>query len=301
MRLTPRAYGRCAISAANQRLTGRSRRAGARLTRAAARAICLAGLFAAMTCALLAGKARAADSVELTVSGAASLKDALTAITSKFEQAHTNIKIALNFGASGTLEMQIERGAPVDVFVAASPDQMDALASRKLLLDDTRLDLLQNELVLIVPRSPPRVVAAFRDLARPEVRVVALGDPLSVPAGKYAQQTLTALGIYEAVKKKATFATDVRQVLADVETGSADAGLVYATDAGISPRVRVVATAPRDTHDPIVYPAAVLRTVQGNPDKAAAARAYLGFLKSADARAIFARYGFRPIEAPARN
>ena len=235
--------------------------------RAAACAICLAGLFAAMTCALLAGKARAADSVELTVSGAASLKDALTAITLKFEQAHTNIKIALNFGASGTLEMQIERGAPADVFVAASPEQMDALASRKLLLDDTRLDLLQNELVLIVPRSPPPVVAAFRDLARPEVRVVALGDPRSVPAGKYAQQTLTALGIYEAVKKKATFATDVRQVLADVETGSADAGLVYATDAGISPRVRVVAAAPRDTHDPIVYPAAVLRTVQGNPEQ----------------------------------
>ena len=269
--------------------------------RAAACAICLAGLFAAMTCALLAGKARAADSVELTVSGAASLKDALTEITLKFEQAHTNIKIALNFGASGTLELQIERGAPADVFVAASADQMDALASRKLLLDDTRLDLLQNELVLIVPRSPPPVVAAFRDLARPEVRVVALGDPRSVPAGKYAQQTLTALGIYEAVKKKATFATDVRQVLADVETGSADAGLVYATDAGISPRVRVVAAAPRDTHDPIVYPAAVLRTVQGNPDKAAAARAYLGFLKSADARAIFARYGFQPVETPAKN
>ena len=93
----------------------------------------------------------------------------------------------------------------------------------------------------------------------------------------------------------------MRQVLADVETGSADAGLVYATDAGISPRVRVVAAAPRDTHDPIVYPAAVLRTVQGNPEKAAAARAYLGFLKSADARAIFARYGFRPIGAPAKN
>ena len=145
-----------------------------------------------MTCALLAGKTRAADSLKLTVSGAASLKDALTEITLKFEQAHANIKIALNFGASGTLEMQIERGAPVDVFVAASPEQMDALASRKLLLDDTRVDLLQNELVLIVPRSAPPGIAAFRDLAQPQVRVVALGDPRSVPAGKYAQQTLTA-------------------------------------------------------------------------------------------------------------
>lgn len=262
-------------------------------------AICLPLLFVAMSIGSLSAKARAADSVTLTVSGAASLKDALTEITSKFEQAHTNIKIALNFGASGTLEMQIERGAPVDVFVAAATDQMDALASRKLLLDDTRSNLLQNELVLIAPRSSAPGVAAFRDLAQPQVRVVALGDPRSVPAGKYAQQTLTALGIYDAVKRKATFATDVRQVLADVETGSADAGLVYATDASISPRVRVIAAAPRGTHDPIVYPVAVLRTVQGNPELAAAAHAYLEFLKSADARAIFARYGFLPVEKPA--
>ena len=258
----------------------------------------MAALWAALAGGLVAGDARAGDSVALTVSAAASLKDALTEITSTFERAHTHVKVTLNFGASGTLKMQIERGAPADVFVAASPDEMNALASRKLLLDDTRSDLARNELVLIVPRSAPPGVGGFRDLAQPQVRVVALGDPRSVPAGKYAQQTLTAMGIYEAVKRKATFATDVRQVLADVETGSADAGLVYATDAGIAQRVRVVTTAPRDTHDPIVYPAAVLRAVQGNPAKVAAARAYLLFLKSSEARAIFTKYGF---ENPGTN
>jgi molybdate transport system substrate-binding protein len=225
----------------------------------------------------------------LTVSAAASLKDALTAIDQDFQRAHPDIAITPNFGASGTLQLQIEQGAPVDVFISAAPQQMDALAAKNLLLTDTRANLLENELVLIVPKDS-KTVASFADLKRADVRVIAVGDPRSVPAGTYAQQVLTALGIYDAVKSKMTLATDVRQVLADVETGSAEAGLVYSTDAAISAKVRVVMDAPAGTHRSIVYPAAVLRSSM-NPE---AAREFVKYLASPEARAVFLKFGFRP-------
>lgn len=227
--------------------------------------------------------------VRLTVSAAASLKDALTAIDQDFQRAHPDVEITPNFGASGTLQLQVEQGAPVDVFVSAAPQQMDALAAKNLLLAQTRVDLLQNELVLIAPKDS-KVVTGFADLKSPDVHVIAVGDPRSVPAGTYAQQVLTALGLYAAVKNKMTLATDVRQVLADVETGSAEAGLVYSTDAAISPKVRVVMDAPAGTHQLILYPAAVLRSSM-NPD---AAREFVNYLASPAARAVFAKYGFRP-------
>ena len=231
----------------------------------------------------------APPSVQITVSAAASLKDALTAIDQDFQHAYPDIEITPNFGASGTLQLQIQEGAPVDVFISAAPQQMDALAGKNLLQSGTRVDLLQNELVLIAPKDS-KVVSGFNDLKRADVRVIALGDPRSVPAGTYAQQVLTALGLYDSVKSKMTLGTDVRQVLADVETGSAEAGLVYATDAAISSKVRVVADAPAGTHQPILYPAAVLSR-STNPD---AARVYVSYLASSNARQVFAKYGFRP-------
>ncbi len=200
----------------------------------------------------------ARPTAHLTVSAAASLKDAITAIDQDFQRSHPDIEIAPNFGASGTLELQIEQGAPADVFVSAAQQQMDALAAKNLLLPDTRVNLLQNELVLIAP-ADSKTVTSFNDLKSPNVHVIAVGDPRSVPAGTYAQQVLNALGMYDTLKSKMTLATDVRQVLADVETGSAEAGLVYATDAAITSKVRVVMDAPAGTHMPIVYPAAVLR------------------------------------------
>ena len=242
-----------------------------------------------MGLALAPQRLAAKPPVRLTVSAAASLKDALTAIDQDFQRSHPDIEITPNFGASGTLQLQIEQGAPVDVFVSAAPQQMDALAAKNLLLADTRANLLENELVLIAPRDS-KTVASFADLKRADVRVIAVGDPRSVPAGTYAQQVLTALGIYDAVKSKMTLATDVRQVLADVETGSAEAGLVYSTDAAFSSKVRVVMDAPAGTHQPIVYPAAVLRT-STTPD---AAREFVKYLASPAALALFAKYGFRP-------
>ena len=253
----------------------------------------LAPLLCAVLLAMLAltpRGLRAADApVRVTVSAAASLRDALTEIGEAFKRARPDIDLAENFGASGALELQIEQGAPVDVFISASSDEMDKLAAKGLLSANTRVDLLRNELVLIAPRDS-KIVAGFRDLERADVGTVAMGDPRTVPAGSYAQQVLTSLGMYDAVKRKMVLATDVRQVLLDVETGSAEAGFVYATDAAISNRVRVVADAPAGSHRPIVYPGAVLRDSQ----HADAARSFLAFLQSPVAQAAFAKQGFRP-------
>ncbi len=229
--------------------------------------------------------------VELLISAAASLKDALGEVDDLYQKQHPDVSISLNLGGSGTLEMQIEQGAPADAFISAAPEEMDALESKGLLRADTRVDLLTNRLVLIVPKDNRGVgeIRNFQDLLRADVRTVALGDPRSVPAGMYAQQTLTTLGIYDAVRRKAVFGSDVRQVLAYVETGSADAGIVYATDAAISQRVRIAAEAPPGAAPQIVYPAAAMKS-SAHPTEA---ENYLHFLESDVARAIFLRYGFR--------
>jgi molybdate transport system substrate-binding protein len=229
--------------------------------------------------------------VDLLVSAAASLKDALGEVDDLYHQHHPDVSLSLDLGGSGTLETQIEQGAPADVFISAAPQEMDALESKGLLRAGTRVALLTNRLVLIVPKGNRGIVGihSFQDLVLADVRTVALGDPRSVPVGMYAQQVLTALGIYDAVRHKAVYASDVRQVLAYVETGSADAGIVYATDAEISPRVRVAAEAPPAVAPHIVYPAAALKS-SAHP---AEAEEYLRFLQSDGARAIFLRYGFR--------
>jgi molybdate transport system substrate-binding protein len=229
--------------------------------------------------------------VDLLVSAAASLKDVLGEVNDLYHKQHPEISVSLNLGGSGTLETQIEQGAPADVFISAAPEEMDALASKGLLRANTRIALLTNRLVLIVPKGNSGInsIHSFQDLLRADVRTVALGDPRSVPAGMYAQQTLTALGIYDAVRHKAVYASDVRQVLAYVETGSADAGIVYATDAESSGRVRIAAEAPAGTAPHIVYPAAALKSSAHPSD----AEIYLRFLQSDAARAIFLRYGFR--------
>jgi molybdate transport system substrate-binding protein len=225
---------------------------------------------------------------DLTVSAAISLKDALDEAKQTYIAANPNVTIAMNYGASGTLQLQIEQGAPVDVFLSAAPKQMDALETKGLLLESTRKDLLRNEVVLIVPKDSTLGISSFQDLTRADVKQVALGEPVTVPAGQYAKEILTSLGIYDAVNSKAILAKDVRQVLTYVETGNVDAGIVYATDAMSSTKVKVEATAPPNSHSPVIYPAAVIKASK-NP---AAARAFLDFLASPRGRSIFQKYGF---------
>jgi molybdate transport system substrate-binding protein len=226
---------------------------------------------------------------ELTISAAISLKDALNEIDSVYTSSHSGTALHFNVGGSGTLQQQIEQGAPVDIFISASPKEMDALDSKGMLLAGTRHDLVKNQVVLIVP-SDRAGVSNFQDLTRAEVKNVAIGEPRTVPAGRYAQQVLTHFGVYDQLKPKFVFGKDVRQVLAYVETGNADAGIVYATDARITNRVKVVATAPEDSHAPVVYPVAIIKTSH-DPS---AAREFMQFLWGSQARDVFVKFGFVP-------
>jgi|SRR5215469_3641015 len=233
--------------------------------------------------------ASAATNVDLTLSAAISMKDALDEITRLYHGENPGVLIHLNLGASGTLQRQIEQGAPVDVFISASPSQMDGLASQKLILADTRKDLVRNTVVLIVPKDRT-AVTSVQDLAQPCVKVIAIGEPQSVPAGKYAQEVLTHFGLLDTLKPKLVLAKDVRQVLTYVETGNADAGIVYATDARTSTRVSVVATAPEDSHGPVVYPVAV---VAGSKNLGVA-KNLVDFLLGPKCAQVFRKFGFRP-------
>ena len=227
---------------------------------------------------------------ELTVSAAISLKDALDEIAQLYDVETPGAVIHFNLGASGTLQHQIEQGAPIDVFISASEDQMNALESEGLVAPGTRRDLVKNTVVLIVPKGKSGILS-FQDLARPEVKEIAIGDPQTVPAGKYAQEVLTHFHLYEQLKPKFVFTKDVRQVLTYVITGNVDAGIVYATDAKISTAVSVVATAPEDSHSPAIYPVAALKASK----QSAEAKRFLDFLMSAKAQGIFEKYGFKPV------
>jgi molybdate transport system substrate-binding protein len=272
-------------------------------TRSIGRRLFVAGLlflFVLRTAGSFALGAAPQQSSSITVSAAISLKDALDELGPIFQvQQHrknggSGTAVTFNYGGSGTLARQIEEGAPVDVFFSAAEKQMDELAAQGLIVADTRRDLVANALVLIAP-AQPTALHSFQDLSNAAVKTIALGETSTVPAGMYARQTLEHLGLFASVEKKIVYAKDVRAVLTYVETGNADAGLVYQTDANTSTKVRVVAVAPADSHDPILYPAAVLRDAK---DKAAA-RAFVEFLQGSDARAVFQKYGFTSAEKSA--
>ena len=233
---------------------------------------------------------QSATQIELTVSAAASMQDAIKAVGEAYTEEHPNTEINYNLGSSGTLAQQIEQGAPVDVFISANEEFMNTLEEKDLLLPGTRKDLLKNEVVLIVPNNAntPKITD-FKDLTSGEVKRFSIGQPESVPAGEYGKEVLTSLNIYNQLEPKTVFAKDVRQVLSYVETGNVDAGVVYATDAQISNGVKVVATAPFDTHKPIIYPAAVLKQTE-NQDTA---KEFVEFLSSDQAKATFEEYGFK--------
>ena len=272
-------------------------------TRSIGRRLFVAGLlflFVLGTAGSFALGAAPQQSSSITVSAAISLKDALDELGPIFQvQQHrknggSGTAVTFNYGGSGTLARQIEEGAPVDVFFSAAEKQMDELAAQGLIVADTRRDLVANALVLIAP-AQSTALHSFQDLSNAAVKTIALGETSTVPAGMYARQTLEHLGLFASVEKKIVYAKDVRAVLTYVETGNADAGLVYQTDANTSTKVRVVAVAPADSHDPILYPAAVLRDAK---DKAAA-RAFVEFLQGPDARAVFQKYGFTSAEKSA--
>ncbi|OBQ22418.1 MAG: molybdate ABC transporter substrate-binding protein [Anabaena sp. WA113] len=229
----------------------------------------------------------AQSNTSLLISAAASLKEVLVEIQPLYQQSQPNVNINYNFGSSGTLQQQIEQGAPTDIFISAAKKQVDTLEQKGLLVTGSRNIIAKNRLVLIVPKNAVGI-NSFYSLKDAKVKKIAIGEPRSVPAGQYAQQVLEKLKIWTEVKSKLVFANNVRQVLASVESGNADTGLVYATDAKISNRVKVVVTADEKYHSPIIYPLAVVKRSKN----VNAAKEFSQFLSSNQAKAVFKKYGF---------
>lgn len=239
----------------------------------------------ALGCLVLAVPALAAQ--ELTVSAAASLANAFTEIKSLFEARHPGITVHTNFAASNPLLKQMEEGAPVDVFASADQETMDKAAAKKLIDPATRQDFALNDLVMVVPADSALSLAGPEDLTRPAVKRIAVGNPDSVPAGRYARAALTAAGLWEALEPKYVFGASVRQALDYVGRGEVDAGFVYRTDALIGgDRMKVAAV--MSGHKPVLYPIAVAAT---GANRADAAR-FVAFVLSPEGQAVLAKYGF---------
>ena len=225
--------------------------------------------------------------VELTISAAASLKDALTELQNRFESEHQDIKLLFNFAASGALQQQIEQGAPADLFLSAAPKHMNELVENGMIATAQHIDLLRNELVVVIPAGQDNV-KAFEDLTQDSVRHIAIGIPESVPAGEYAKAALDTAGLWTALEDKLVQAKDVRSVLQYVETGNADAGFVYRTDALSSDQVDIAFAAPEGTYPDVIYPIGIIAE-SNYPEQAERLYAYL---QTDDARVIFEKYGF---------
>jgi len=227
-----------------------------------------------------------AQPVTLTVAAAASLTDVAKELQTVYSTKHPNLTIAYTLAASGTLQQQIEQGAPVDLFISAGKSQMDALEQKGLIVTATRKNVVGNELVLVAGKDSK--LNAFDGLKDATVKKIAIGTPESVPAGQYAKDTLTTLGMWDQLQPKLIQAKDVRSVLNYVETGEVDAGLVYRTDAATSDKVKIVAAAPAGSSKPIIYPMAIIASSKHQQE----AQQFEDFLTSAEATQLFAKYGF---------
>ncbi|MDP4098525.1 molybdate ABC transporter substrate-binding protein [Paenibacillus sp. P96] len=228
------------------------------------------------------------EPVELTISAAASLTDALQDIKQAYEAENDGVALQFNFGASGALQQQIEQGAPADIFLSAATKNMQALVDGGLIEANQQHNLLSNELVVITTADSNIVIGAEKDLLRTEIQRIAIGIPESVPAGSYAKEALTAASIWDSLQPKTVQAKDVRQVLQYVETGNADAGFVYKTDALSSQGVKIALTVNPAAYSPIQYPAGIVKATQ-HPEEA---EAFYRYLQSDEAKAIFEKYGF---------
>jgi len=227
----------------------------------------------------------------LTVFAAASLTDAMKDISAQWTQ-HGHPALRLSFGSSSTLARQIEQGAPANLFASADQKWMDYLAQKQLIVAATRKDILGNDLVLVVSANKPQHVAItpgfdFLGMLGPKGRI-ATGDPAHVPVGIYAEQALRHLGLWDSVSPRLARTDDVRAALLLVERGEAPVGIVYATDAAVSKAVMVAGTFPADSHDPISYPFAVVKS--GDTPEA---RALMTYLAGPEAREIFVKRGFK--------
>lgn len=230
-----------------------------------------------------------AETTTIMIAAASSLEAILTTdLIPKFEDQNPGIKVEGTYDSSGKLQTQIEAGLAADLFFSAATKQMDALNGEGLISDNTRVDLLKNKIVLIIPINSTSGITKFEDITKADK--IAIGDPDSVPAGQYAKEALTSLNLWDEVSAKASLGTNVTEVLNWVSEGSADAGIVYATDASLLPgKVKIVAEAPSGSlKKDIIYPVAIIKA----STKQEAAQKFIDFLTSDAAMQMFESYGF---------
>ncbi len=240
----------------------------------------VAALIAAVfTSGWLSGKLNGNKPAEITFSAAISLQDALKDMGTQFQKTHPEVKINFNFGASGVLQKQIEQGAPVDIFASASQVEMDSLDAKGLIIKSTRTNFTTNKLVMVAHSN--LTIEELKNLDK-----IAIGNPKTVPAGRYAQAFLENAGIYEMVKPKLIFAENVRQVLDYVERGEVDAGFVYFSDS-LNSNLSVLPIN-ASLYPPIVYPIAVINDSQ----QPGVSREFIDYIQSHEGQTILHRYGF---------
>ena len=233
--------------------------------------------------------AASGEETEILVAAAASLKNAYEdKLIPMFEEANPGVTVKGTYDSSGKLQTQIEEGLDADVFMSAATKQMKALDEEGMIASDTITDLLENKIVLIVPAGNEKKLEKFEDIEKADS--IALGDPASVPAGQYSEEALTNLGIWDKIQDKVSFGTNVTEVLNQVAAASADAGIVYATDAAsMADKVEVVAEAPEGSlSEKVIYPVAV---VKGTAHEEVA-KEFVAFLQTDKAITVFEDYGF---------
>lgn len=242
-----------------------------------------------MVMAVLFSKADCAGAEELLVSAASSLTNSFKDIGKAYEARNQGMTVRFNFAATGPLLQQIEQGAPVDIFASADQEFMDKAEKGSFVLPESRTDFVGNSLVLITPLHMT-VVKGLADLQSSAVQKISMGNPDSVPAGRYAKAALEKQGIWGMIAPKCVMGISVKQALEYVMRGEVEAGIVYGTDGVVAKeRVRVVTEIP--VVAPIVYPVAVVRASTKQDE----ARAFIRYLHGPEAQAIFAGYGFKKI------
>lgn len=228
------------------------------------------------------------EKTEILVAASASLEYAYEdELIPMFEEQNPDITVSGTYDSSGKLQTQIEEGMEADVFMSAATKQMDALTEEGMIEEDSVTDLLENKIALITSADSQLELSSFEDITKADT--IAIGDPASVPVGQYSEEALTNLGLWDQVLAKASLGTNVTEVLNWVAEGSAQAGIVYATDAATTDKVKVVAEAPEDSlAEPAIYPVGI---VSASENKEAAEK-FVEFLKSDEAIQIFEDYGF---------
>ena len=232
--------------------------------------------------------AERADGSEIMVSAALSLKAPFEEMGRSFD-AKTGTKVIFNFGASGILQRQIEGGAPADIFASASTKEMDSLESGGFLIIGTRSNFAGNSIVLIVPSQSRLRIRSFEDLRKKEIRRIAIGNPASVPAGKYAEEVLKTSGLWETLKDRIVLCENVRQVMDYTARNEVDAGIVFRTDASDSKDVEIISEAPEQSHKPVRY---VIAAIKGSGHDRLA-KEFISMILSGEGRKILKKYGFR--------